>query len=68
MCAGPSSSDGPQPDLVIETTSAVLSAVARGDSNLNTAVMSGSIKVVGDMAFLLVLRAMIDGASVSHGV
>ena len=56
------SDSGPQPDLVIDATSAALSAVARGETNLNTAVMSGKIKVVGDMAYLLVLGAVLDGA------
>ena len=57
------SESGPAPDLVVETSPDVLNAVARGETNLNTAVMSGRIKLHGDMALLLVLRAMIDGTS-----
>jgi glycogen debranching enzyme len=60
------SESGPAPDLVVETSPDVLNAVARGETNLNTAVMSGRIKLHGDMALLLVLRAMIDGTSVGQ--
>jgi glycogen debranching enzyme len=52
---------GPPADCVVETSAEVLAAVARGEVNLNTAVMSGTMKVHGDLTLALRLRDIVDG-------
>jgi glycogen debranching enzyme len=52
---------GPTPDVVIEATPDTVAGIARGEININTAVMSGRVAVHGDYAFLLMLRGLLDG-------
>jgi putative sterol carrier protein len=49
-------------DCTLEMSAAVLGGIARGEMNLNTAVMSGRIKVHGDLALALRLRDLVDAS------
>ena len=55
---------GGEPDLVIESTIETLLAVLDGRANFNTAVMSGRIRLRGDMLLLVSLRALFGEPSV----